>query len=346
MKIAKTLRNVTIWIIISLIIQGAGFFYVDKYFLATDTSFKAKKVEAKKPLAVQELSIVIPADAINLNLSFDGKYMAYYENDSLKIINTLDNTQKSVEFDKGIKVSYYKWLPDRDRMLIAEKQTGNSGSGIDIAFYDVTKNQKEDIKSLTWADSKDEVTDISLSAFTNVIYIKVSSGGNRSNIYWLNIMKNSKKIYTKAYMIGNIGVLPHEDKLVYQDLTYKKIYVTNVQSPIVIKDVKNPYLLSVDGEDNIYIGSQQDNKITKIYHGLIKQSTSKWNVLELVEPQYAKDIFITSDGKVLVNDNLRGIVTDQVTSKQTIYSGTFLQLYDEGVASISNGKLVKTVFAK
>lgn len=43
-------------------------------------------------------------------------------------------------------------------------------------------------------------------------------------------------------------------------------------------------------------------------------------------------------------NNLKGIVKEVATGKETSYSGKFIQVYSSGVASIKDGKLVKTNF--
>lgn len=340
----KNLKKITIWIGLSLLIQFIGFFYVDKYYLATNATVKVKKVENKTSDKKPEVSVSIPDNAEHISVSFDGKYVAYYDGDKLQVCNTKTGQNIDVSFAEGVKVSYYKWLSDRNRMLIGEKHNNDEGAGFKLSYYDVDKNAKEEIKNLTWADENSEVKNIQASTLTNVIYVKVARSGGRSSIYWINIMKEMKKINTKAYLVGETAILYHDDKLLYEDATYNRIYATNMDESIRIDGVDKPRILGVDSDDNAYIGSMENEKITKIYFGTLDKPTSQWNVIPLREPVDKKDIFISEQGKVLINDNLKGIMKEVSTGKETSYTGKFLQIYSTGVASIKDGKLVKTSF--
>lgn len=337
----KLFKRICLWIMISLAIQFAGLFYANNYLFASDTSIKTKKIvksEVKKP----DAEIKVPENAKHVSVSFDARYLAYYDGDVLKVVNTKTGEEKSVEFGEGIKVSLYKWLPDRNRMLIAEKETSKGSSSFKLAYYDVDKAVKEDIKDLEWADKKAEVEDIQASPLTNIIYVKVANTGRRSSIYWINIMKEMKKVDTRSYMIGKIRVVPHEDNLLYEDLTYHKIYATGKDEPITIEGVKTPSLLSVDDNDNVYIGDTENDKVSKIYYGNIKDQGNKYQVLDLRGSVDKNDIFINEQGKIYINDNFKGIVKEFGSGKEYTYQGTFVQMYSGGIISISDGKLVKT----
>ncbi|NMM64687.1 hypothetical protein HBE96_18940 [Clostridium sp. P21] len=339
----KIFVRILIWIMISLSVQLAGLFYVNKYLLASDTTIKAKKVvksDNKKP----DVKINIPDTAKNINISFDGKFLAYYDGDILKIVNTVTGDEKKVEFEDGVKVSFYKWLSDRNRMLIAEKESSSDESSFKLAYYDVDKDLKEDIKNLELDDKKSEVVDIQASPLTNVIYVKVASSGKRSKIYWINIMKEMKDVETRSYQIGNIKLLPHEDKLVYEDLTHGRIYTTDKDEPLEINGVNRPSLVGVDDNDNIYIGETNEDKVTKIFYGSIKEGRNNLQTVDLGSAVDKDNILITEQGKIYINDNLRGLVKEFSSGREYKYEGSFLQMYNGGVVSLSDGKLIKTLF--
>lgn len=338
----KILKRILIWVAISIALQFSILLYVNNYMLTERTNYKSKKVE-KKDEAKPDANVKLPDGVDDINVSFDGKYVAYYEDEVLKVVNTKTAEVKKVQFEDGVQVSFYKWLPDRNRMLIAEKVTTNSGSGFKLSYYDIDKDIKEDIKNLTWADQRSEVEDIQVSTLTNVIYVKVAHSGKRSSIYWLNIMKEMRKVDTNAYLIGKIRSIPHSDNLVYEDLAYHKIGVTNsTKYSLYIKGVDNPCLLGIDGEDKIYIGKVENDKVTAIYSGKLSDDTSTWNMTSLKDSMDPEDIYIGQGGNVYLNDGLKGILTEMSTGKETIYQGKLIQMYDDGIASISNGNLIKT----
>lgn len=340
----KIFRRVFLWIIISLTIQFAGLFYVNKYILTSDTSnIQTKKIVKSEPKK-QDIEIKVPDNATHVNVSFNGRYLAYYDEDVLKVIDTKNGGEKKVDFADGIKVSSYKWLSDRNRMLIAEKETSKQSSNFKLAYYDVDKDVKEDIKELDWADKKSEVEDIQASALTNIIYVKVANSGQRSSIYWINIMKEMKKVDTMAYMIGKIKVVPHEDKLIYEDLTHQRIYMTGQDEPLKVNGVNSPSLIAVDDNDNVYVGETQDNKVTKIYFGSVKEGNNTLQAIDLKGAIDKDALFVSPQGKIYINDNLKGIVREVSIGKEYVYKGNFVQMYIDGIISISDGKLEKTLF--
>lgn len=344
MQRVKVLRRILAWIFISLMLQCCVLLYANNFVFSAKTTFKATKVNDNKKS--KDVTITIPENAGHVNVSYNAKYLAYYEGDILYVINTKTGDKKEVEFDKDVKVSFYKWLPDRNRMLIAEKtMTKYGSSGFKLSYYDVDKDSKEQIKELTWADSKSEVEDIQVSTLTNVIYVKVSHAGQRSSIYCIYIMKDMKKVETRSYVIGKIATIPHSENMVYEDLTYHKIRVTNKYNSISIKNAGRLCLISVDSDDKIYLGEiDGNNNVTKIYSGTVDEDTSEWNVTKLNQSASRDDIFISSQGKIFVNNGLKGVVHDITTGKETTYTGKLIQMYDDGIISVSENKLVNTTF--
>ena len=336
----RAFKNLIIWAMISLIIQMAGLFYLNNFLLASNNVVKSKKIvnsQNNKP----DAEVKIPNEAKDINVSYDAKYVAYYANEKLYVVNNQTGKTDNVSFNDGAKVSFYKWLPDRNRMLIAEKNSGN----ISLSYYDVDKAQKDSISKITMADSESEVVDIEAAPLPNVIYIKVATSSNRNNIYWINIMKDKKKIETISSNIGKIAVLPHDDKMVYESVTYGKVYVTGLVNSLTFTGSDKTCLLGVDSEDQVYIGNVNgDGKVTQIHYGTLKQNTSSWQTANLTSPVSKKDLFVAGNGKVYINDNLKATFTELKTGKVTNYKGIFLELYNNGIASINEGVFVKTAF--
>ena len=141
----KIFKRILLWASFSILLQLSGLFYINNYFLSNNSDFKISKVVNNKKTNAE---VYIPDGAQNINVSYDGRYIAYYEKDVLKVINTNTGDVKTIEFNKGVKVSYYKWLSDRNRMLIAEKHTSSSGNSFELAYYDVDKDSKDVIKEI------------------------------------------------------------------------------------------------------------------------------------------------------------------------------------------------------
>ncbi|MPM72616.1 hypothetical protein SDC9_119592 [bioreactor metagenome] len=179
-----------------------------------------------------------------------------------------------------------------------------------------------------------------------MIYVKATLEGGRSNIQSINIMKRINKVSTQSYFIGDIRIIPNDDRIAYEDFTKNKVYVTGKSKAINIDGVDKLSLIDVDDNDNIYVGELEGDylkgasKFKSIYYGTTSEDSNNWKKISLNEVVNKKDIYISRDGKVYINDNLKGIVTEVSSNKQTPYKGIFVQMYDDGIASISDDKLI------
>lgn len=336
----KVFKNIAICIMFSLILQISGLFYLNNYFLVSNTSVKSRKV-VDSINKTSGSKINVPSNAKNINISYNASCISYYLNNKLYVVNTITGKRDSVSPSNGAKISFYKWLPDRNRMLIAQTENRN----LTLSYYDATEAQKSKITDILMVSSTSKVKDIEAAPLPNVIYLKVSNGTNDNSIYWVNIMKSKKKIITKTKNIGNIKVLPLEDKMVYEDLTNSKVYATGIDNDLSLYGSTKSCLLEIDNNDQVYIGNvDSNNNIDKIYFGSLKEDTSSWHTLQLSNPVSKANLIVTTSGKVYIMDNLKATITEVQTGKQTTYKGTFLQLYNDGIASLSDGILEKTPF--
>ncbi|MGV8982857.1 hypothetical protein [Clostridium sp.] len=335
----KWKKRIFIWIVVSLSLQCLVLFYVDHYFLATDSKVDSKKIEPNESKEVKNIDITVPANAENILVSYDANYLSYYESGKLKIVNCDDGTIKDISVDDGCTISFSKWLPDRNRMLLVEKKSFDDSSNLILYYYDVSKGEKVKIKDLAWANTKSEVEDIQLATLTGVIYVKVSSQDERSSIYRIDRMGGMTKADTIPNFVSNISLLRHEDKLIYEGSVYNKIYATGRESSITIEGVDKLTLIGDDDDDNVYLGELKDKLISKIYFGKTSDDTTDWKTIELQEPAEINDIFVCSDGKVYQNDSLTGVVKEISTGTKTSYEGKLVQLYTKGIVSLVDNKI-------
>lgn len=361
----RFLRIIFTWIIVSVILQCGVYLYLDKVYLKANQSIK-DTIVSNTGNKVKHVQVSIPDDAKQITVSFDGKYVAFVQGSNFKVISTVSGQQKTVQFDKGASLSNYKWFPDVDDIIFAEKHTGKSSDILKFSSYNVSKNERVVIRNninnqddyVTLPDKNSSANQIEISPKTNMIYIKISNSGERNSIYSLNIMAQMEKARVNSYMIGDIKLIPHENKLVYEDTTYNKLRVTDVSNSISISNAPKLSLLGVDNNDNVYAGkieegTKSEYKISTIYYGKYNESTDKWKSINLNGIYDKKDIYITLGGRVFINDNLMGTVTEFKTGKKTSYKGQYLQMFstekdssqsyiNAGIASIDNGKLIIT----
>lgn len=345
----KTLKRLAAWSLLAIMIEIIVGVYVDKVYLKSSGTFKDKIVESNKEKKIANIEFSLPKGADRLNISYDGKYISYYKDDSLKVINTQNNKVNDIKISSDAKLSYYKWLPDTNRMIIAEKN--EEKRCIKFLSYDANKNCADQIVDnhgnifkIDLTDKKSEVTDLAMSSLSQVMHIKVLHSGNRHSMYTLNIMNQLEKVNTNSYLIGKIAIAPHDTRLIYEDNTYNKIVVSGTKT-VNLKEIKNPRLLYVDGEDKLYIGkADKDESITKIYFGDIKTPIEKWQSVELKEKVKREDIFIMKNGKIYINNSLKGSIIDINSNTETVYEGVLIGAYNKGIVSMSEDKLIKTPF--
>ena len=330
----KNVKRIIIWILISLVAQVSVLFYAEK-FIFTDavSKTKFKKVEEKEE-KIADIAVDIPQDAKNVNMSFNGKYLSYIQDNIITIITTADGTKKTLECEG--KEPYYKWLSDRNRMIIGEQKGGGK---IALSYYDVARDEKEKYNEISTGDSKAKLTEIEASTLTQVTYAKITFSQTRSSIYRIGINNDLNKMKLKTSRIGNYTTLNREDILLYQDSINGTLYSNKGQNLNVKGQSGKPSLLGIDSEDNIYIGYGNDEKVKTIYYGTIQSDTASWKKYDLGELTAPKDINISKDGDVFVNDNLKGEIVNLKDKSAVTYEGTFLDFYKNAVATINEGRL-------
>lgn len=334
----KIVKHVCIWMAISLVVQLGGLYYIDNYYLKTDTSFKIKKM-ATTQVAKKAVSINIPSDATNMNASYDGRFISYCESDGLKTMDTSTGEIKQVNPDTGNKILYYNWVTDRHRLIIAEEPKSGSGN-IQLKAYDADKAIKDNVNNdITWASKSAAVSDIQISPATNLIYIQVKRNSLKSEIYENNVMNVVSKIPTTSNRIGNIQIIPNEDELVYEDLSANRIVSTSDSVSMNFANIQKPIILGADNDNNIYVGNEVNGEITSIVYGDTSVPTSQWKSYTIMQGVDPEDILVTSDGNVYLNDNLKGQVTNLKTNQMTSYTGTLIKMTDKKILSDENGKL-------
>lgn len=348
----KWKKRISIWIVFSLSMQCLVLFYIDHYFLAADSKVVTEKVVEEKSKKSKNADITVPANAENILASYDAKYLCYYENEELKIADCEDGKTKNIEAEDGSKISFYKWLPDRNRMYLVEKKSDDESSNLILYSYDVAKGEKVKTGKLAYTGTNDEVEDIQVSILTGVTYTQVLNEGGSSSIYRIDRDYRSDreeemtKIDTIPKSVSNIALIRHEDKLLYEGLVYNKIYSTGNDEPINIKGVEKLTLIGADDDDNVYLGELKDNLVSKVYYGKSGENTENWKVINLQKPSKKDDLFVSCVGRVYQNDALKGVIKDISSGTETSYEGELLQLYTKGIVSLGNNKKVSFVLFK
>ena len=342
----KLYKKIIAWAILSLIIQIGGLFVLDNFVFKHSSQFKSNKVDIEKQ-NTKDINAKIPSGAQNVNISYNGKYLTYYEHETLYIEETKTGNKSEVKTENHGDILYYKWLSDRDRLIIAEKVVKNGEEVIQLITYNPKDSSTSYVTDICNYESDMEVAKITESTFTSVYYVDIYTGGLKSTVYRIDINNDKEKVALQASVLGNMQVIPHVDRLVYEDKISNKFYVTSPNKQLTFNSNKNLTLLGIDRNDVIYIGELNGEKVASIIYGKIDEDTSSWKTISLDAVVNRTDLYFNNNSEILINDNLKGAVKNLKTGEEVEYEGKLIQIKEDFIAtSDNNGKLVYTSLSK
>jgi hypothetical protein len=244
----KSSHKLAIWLFAGLLFQTSFYFYLDRILFAPATSFQVS--------AVTEAHAVVDGQT---HYSRHKRYMAVVKSDVVEIYATSPKSLlRSIPLNNQ-KVSYFKWLEDRDLALMAVYGDNTAKDAAKVIVTQINPHSEGHQLSTTIdklpAGSK--ITDVAYSTATNVIYMQVlvASGPEQYRIYRTDANQDLNRVYLTGNRIGHIGVLYDQDSLIYDNLAEGIVYVRNGDgSWRVISPYGAKYrLVGVDGKNNIYM---------------------------------------------------------------------------------------------
>ncbi|WP_455805658.1 dipeptidyl-peptidase IV [Clostridium butyricum] len=338
----KLYKKIIAWAILSIILQIGGLFVLDNFVFKHSSKFKSNKIDIEKQ-NTKDINVIIPNGAENVNISYNGKYLTYYEKDTLYIEESKTGTKTEVKTEDNGEILYYKWLSDRDRLIIAEKVVKDGETVIQLITYSPKDSSVSYVTSICDYEDDMKVMKITESTFTSVYYVDIYRGGLKSMVYRIDINNDKSRVSLQASVLGNMQVIPHVDRLVYEDEINNKFYVTSPNKQLTFNSNKNLTLLGIDRNDAIYIGELNGEKISSIIYGKVDEDTSSWKTVNLEAVVNRKDIYFNNESEILINDNLKGAVKNLTTGLEVEYEGKLVQIKEDFIATTdSTGKLVYT----
>lgn len=335
-----------------VIIQFGILVYLETEYFAVDASYSSTKVEnATTQETPAKPKLILEEASTNITASHDGKYISYIKDSNIYILNTEETDKIQVPANSGMTISYYKWIYDRNRLIVAERPiSSDNGAYFKLYYYDVESKQKVEIfnevnnKSIRIPlySSNEKISSIEVSTLTNVIYVKLESSLNSSRIYSINIMSQEKNVNTVTHYIGKIISTKKDDILLYEDLINKKVYRSDNNSVVTIDGKSNLSLLGIDNKDNVYLALTDNNKTKAIYCGNIIGGS--WKKTDLKEEEIVADIYVNLKGQIFVKDIAKSIINELGTGKGTYSNGSIVDLYENGIISEKNGEIIKASF--
>ena len=342
-------KRVFKWILLSIIIQLViltyfNFVYIPGIGGAIETTKMVDDSANNNSASTQGFVLKttkakIPGNALQTKLSYDCSYAGYITDGKLNIVDVNTGAILKTFEQQGKKVSYFKWLYDRNLVLYAYASTDYSGR-IQMLSYDMGTGLEHSYPE-EYMPSSSEIVDIELSPLTNVCYTKVKTSDTRSRIYKYNIMSNFSIIMRTDLGI-RIDETKYSDSLIYQDYSNDIQVMDGMNNTTTALGFNmNVALLDIDSEDNIYAGELNSvGKVTKIHFGKAdKKPVSSWKTANLSTSVLPQNINITPSEKIYevnVNDGSIYSVSDR---KQIDFKGKYIEALDNGIAINNNGNL-------
>jgi len=166
-----------------LIIQLGVLVFLEKVYFIDNATYASTRVENNATRASQWSKLIIEGNRTNTSVSYDGKYLAYLKDNRLFVLNSENSKKNKVSAGNGMEITYFKWIYDRNGLILAEKPINSKdGSYFKFYYYDIDKTNKTEIfnevnnKSIKIPirDSEEKISSIEMSTLNNVIYVKLT----------------------------------------------------------------------------------------------------------------------------------------------------------------------------
>ncbi|MDR3541431.1 MAG: hypothetical protein P4L69_10770 [Desulfosporosinus sp.] len=260
----RWLKRIIIWTLVGILLQIPVYYVLNQMIqnVMNPTSLAQKT-------SVQGDKFTLAAPNINNPLvSYDDNYLAFRSDRDFLIYNF---GQHSViwKMDQtgSKKVLGYQWLPDRNALLVFEAGLGVNPAqpgrmSVGIHSLEVTGNPDkiQDSFSLTLPLSfqRSQISDISLSTATNLLYFSVQ-GQAQSNLYEVDVMKNLKRLNRLGEYVDSLVVSPVKGTVYFNT-----------------KGTTTGQTLAVNGNARVQVASNPLDKVLglwnqKLYLGTVDQ---------------------------------------------------------------------------
>lgn len=340
----KLVKKLILWALLSIVLQAGGLFILEQTIFKNTSEFEASNLELDKNKKL-DINAEIPSSAENTSISYNGKYLTYQESGKLYVEDTQTGEKKEVLTEDNGEILYHKWLSDRDRIIIAEKAEVKGVDVIQLVTYNPKDKSEIVVKTICNYNDNMKVNKISASVLTGVYYIDISRGGMKSSVYRIDRNEELTTVSLRANILGNMEVIPREDRLIYEDETDNTFFITNPSSRLEFDANANLALLGISKDGVVFVGELDGEKISKIMYGKPDEDTSTWETKELEDVINRNDVYFNENNEIIVNHNLEGKVKNLMTNKEVEYEGNLVEIKENFIATADgSGKLQYTYF--
>jgi hypothetical protein len=325
------------WILLAVIFQFAVLIYINNVFLKQDATVTVTNAEIKTG------DFKVPEGAQSIELSYNANFVAYLMDGVLHIKNLDENTDKKIAGLDEDKITFFRWLPDRD-MVIFSSDTKNGRAGtVQMSTYEADSETKRDLPEISDLNSDSQVKNIELSPYTNVVYAKIKVSDSKSRIVRFNVMSQ----YAHVMNLGADAVIKecsYVNKLIYQN-PGESVYVydgNNKTRKKISIDAEKTTVLDIDLNDTLYIGIlDSTGKVTQILSQKItdKDTTETWDKIVLKQSTAVENIIISENGNIYINTKEENKITNAVNDLKASYRGEFIEVLDGALVSKNENKI-------
>lgn len=334
----KRLKKIMICFILSLILQCGVLLYLDKVLFKESNEFTIENIEISTEQ--KEIDVEIPDSAEDMQISYNGRFITYYLNDNLMLVDT--KTSETEQILEDTEILDINWVPNNNTLFVIE----NSSGMVNVKTYNVLNGVEQDVSELcTYVYNMEFNSYLSASAE----YITILNYGE-TDIYRIDINDELKELDTTIEEIGSGSVFWYKDVFIYEDLYNSTFYrYTNGENETL--EFANPKNLTIlkTSKNMVYMGecsestlNKSESKISKIVYGDDTKDTSTWQTIVLEKPTSSKDIYINENNEIFINDNLLGTVKNLITGESITYEGRFISMNDRVIFSLLNNKVKLT----
>jgi len=321
--------------------QFCVLFYINNVFLNADVTVSVTDAGAKTKTSTGDFKV--PEDGQNISMSFNAKFGAYLLDGVLHIINVDDNKDKKVAGLGKDKITYLKWLPDRDMVIFSSDTKDGEKGTIQMSTYEADSEVLRDYPEISGLASKSQMMDVELSPYTNVVYARINTSDTKSKIVRFNVMSQ----YAHVMNLGANAIIKectYVNKLVYQnegESLYIYDGINKVKNKISI-DASNVRALDIDLNDTLYVGIlNSEGKVTEIYHQKITDAklSDNWTKVVLKESTSVEDIVISGSGNIYTNIKNENKISNVMNDRKASYRGEFIEVLEGALVSKDGDKV-------
>lgn len=347
----KNLMRILVWTLVAIVIQQSIFLYVENIYLASDVKIEAEKVEEKEVPEEKKLNEINIKDGLDeISVSSDGRFIAYYEGNKLKVLDSNDSSEKEFQSENDGEAVFYKWLTNENSMIVIQKVEENGNSYFEPVSFNAKKGETRQLADFNLNEVKidienknDKIENVVFSTATHSLYIKIQKENRKSDLYYANVMNQLAEVSSNK-SIGNI-VVPTTSTNAVMEMG-DSATILNSPGDMEIPNVQITRVLGTDINDNVYFGEEVEGKIIKIYYTVLNNEKLQWHTLTLQKPVDKGDIIVDYSGKVYIDDEASNSVLELTTKKIIKYEGQLIQSYAKGFITRDNNKLIKNEIAE